>query len=159
MYGATDGTVTTFAVVAGAVGGGLNAKVILILGFANLFADGISMGVSSYLSNESELEMRKAQLAKLESTKKALITFAAFVIVGIVPLVVYIYDAVFGRVTSQAFLLSCVFTALTFVAIGYIKGLTTKYRPFRSALETLVLGGVAAVIAFYIGNFLDKVIK
>ncbi|MET0660122.1 MAG: VIT1/CCC1 transporter family protein [Steroidobacteraceae bacterium] len=50
MLGAIDGCVTTFAVVAGAAGGGLSARVIIILGLANLFADGFSMAASNYAS-------------------------------------------------------------------------------------------------------------
>ena len=49
VYGATDGAVTTFAVVAGVVGAALSPSIILILGFANLFADGFSMAVGNYL--------------------------------------------------------------------------------------------------------------
>ncbi|MBD99328.1 MAG: hypothetical protein CMO34_05750 [Verrucomicrobia bacterium] len=56
VYGGIDGSVTTFAVVAGAVGAKLDASVIIILGFANLIADGFAMSVGSYLSNKSELE-------------------------------------------------------------------------------------------------------
>ena len=44
VYGGMDGIVTTFAVVAGAVGGNLGIKPILILGFSNLLADGFSDG-------------------------------------------------------------------------------------------------------------------
>ncbi|MBI1970549.1 VIT1/CCC1 transporter family protein [Candidatus Woesearchaeota archaeon] len=54
VYGAIDGTVTTFAVVAGVVGAQLSASVILILGFANLLGDGFSMAVSNYLSEKAK---------------------------------------------------------------------------------------------------------
>lgn len=50
VYGGMDGSVTTFAVVSGATGAGFSSDVILILGFANLFADGLSMSFGSYLS-------------------------------------------------------------------------------------------------------------
>jgi VIT1/CCC1 family predicted Fe2+/Mn2+ transporter len=53
ILGATDGCVTTFAVVAGAIGGSLSGKVVLILGFANLIADGFSMAASNYLSSKA----------------------------------------------------------------------------------------------------------
>jgi len=56
VLGGIDGCVTTFAVVAGAVGGNLSTGVIVILGFANLLADGFSMGVSNYLGSKSELQ-------------------------------------------------------------------------------------------------------
>jgi VIT1/CCC1 family predicted Fe2+/Mn2+ transporter len=54
VYGAHDGIVTTFAVVAGTVGARLPVSVIIILGVANLLADGVSMGAGSYLSLKSE---------------------------------------------------------------------------------------------------------
>jgi VIT1/CCC1 family predicted Fe2+/Mn2+ transporter len=54
VYGGIDGSITTFAVVAGAVGAGLNSSVIIILGFANLLADGFSMSIGAYLSSKSE---------------------------------------------------------------------------------------------------------
>ena len=56
VFGANDGCVTTLAVVAGAMGGGLEHTVVLILGFANLIADGFSMAVGNYLSTKSEGE-------------------------------------------------------------------------------------------------------
>jgi len=56
VYGGIDGAVTTFAVVAGVEGASLSIPIILILGFANLFADGFSMSVGKYLSDKSQLE-------------------------------------------------------------------------------------------------------
>lgn len=53
VYGGIDGAVTTFAVVSGAVGAGLDNTVIIILGFANLLADGFAMSVGAYLSSKS----------------------------------------------------------------------------------------------------------
>ncbi len=56
VYGGIDGSVTTFAVVAGSAGANLSSEVVIILGFANLIADGFSMSVGSYLSTKSEKE-------------------------------------------------------------------------------------------------------
>lgn len=56
VYGGIDGAVTTFAVVAGVEGASLSLPIILILGFANLFADGFSMSAGKYLSDKSQLE-------------------------------------------------------------------------------------------------------
>lgn len=56
VYGGIDGSITTFAVVAGVVGANLSTPIILIMGFANLFADGFSMAVGKYLSDKAELD-------------------------------------------------------------------------------------------------------
>lgn len=53
VYGANDGIVTTFAVVSGVAGADLQPFVVVILGFANVFADGLSMGLGNYLSSKS----------------------------------------------------------------------------------------------------------
>ncbi len=54
IYGGIDGAVTTFAVVAGVVGAQLSPKIILIIGLANILADGFSMAASNYLGTKSE---------------------------------------------------------------------------------------------------------
>lgn len=56
VLGGIDGSVTTFAVVAGSVGGGFPGMVIVVLGFANLIADGFSMAASNYLGTKSQRE-------------------------------------------------------------------------------------------------------
>lgn len=56
VYGGIDGAVTTFAVAAGAAGAGLSANVVLILGVANLLADGFSMAAGNYVATRSEQE-------------------------------------------------------------------------------------------------------
>jgi len=57
VYGANDGIITTFAVVAGSVGANLDPKVVIILGLANLFADGFSMGASNFLGQKSQNDL------------------------------------------------------------------------------------------------------
>jgi VIT1/CCC1 family predicted Fe2+/Mn2+ transporter len=59
IYGAIDGIVTTFAVVAGVAGAGLESRIVIILGAANLFADGFSMSVSNYLGSRAAQQQRE----------------------------------------------------------------------------------------------------
>jgi len=56
VYGGMDGAVTTFAVVAGSVGAGLSTRTVIILGVANLVADGFSMAVGAYLAQKTDQE-------------------------------------------------------------------------------------------------------
>ena len=64
VYAANDGVITTFAVVAGVVGASLDPLVILVLGFANLFADGISMASGNYLGTKSEKDLYSKERAR-----------------------------------------------------------------------------------------------
>ncbi|MBU0458363.1 VIT1/CCC1 transporter family protein [Patescibacteria group bacterium] len=70
VFGGNDGIVTTFAVVAGTTGADLPHSVVIIMGIANLFADGISMGTGSYLAKRSERDnyerLRKEELFEME---------------------------------------------------------------------------------------------
>lgn len=65
ILGGIDGCVTTFAVVAGAMGAGLPSSVALIMGFANLLADGFSMAVSNYEAIKAQREHRE-QMRRME---------------------------------------------------------------------------------------------
>jgi len=56
IFGGMDGILTSFAIVAGAAGGGLSPQVVLVLGFSNIFADALSMGVGEFLSSKAENE-------------------------------------------------------------------------------------------------------
>jgi VIT1/CCC1 family predicted Fe2+/Mn2+ transporter len=169
VYGATDGTVTTFAVVAGAAGAGLSSKVIVILGFANLIADGFSMGASAYLSAKSDrdLKARKHADAGKEHLphdlshgetplQDGVITFVSFVLVGLVPFLLYVLDALFsfGMSANSLFVWSCVLTGVTFINIGLLKAHVTKTAPIRAAAETLALGAIAASLAYLLGDLL-----
>lgn len=216
VYGGIDGCVTTFAVVAGAVGANLDSTVIIILGFANLIADGFAMSVGAYLSSQSEKklyikhrkaeywevqnapedgrseireiyakkgfegkllddvvdvicadehrwvdEMMKSELDMQEETKSSvkigLATFVAFNIVGFIPLSVYVWDRFFP-VGENLFLLTCIFTGLGFALVAVLKTLVTKAHFVKEVFLTLVLGSIAASLAYYIGFYLDKLL-
>ena len=61
IYGGLDGIITTFAVVAGATGASLSAGIVLILGSANLIADGLAMAFGEFLSGKAEREFNAAE--------------------------------------------------------------------------------------------------
>ena len=213
VYGGIDGSVTTFAVVAGVVGASLSPSIVLILGFANLFADGFSMAVGNYLSTKSKREyiekIRKAEEVsvrripgeereeireifkekgfsgrKLEDAVKiitgdkkiwvdtmmkdefgileeekspirgALVTFIAFNLIGFIPLLAYVLSYLFLYLREQTFLLSIIFTSCAFFIVGSVKGKIVDKKWYLSGLETLLIGGTAAAIAFLVGFFL-----
>ncbi|HLD87095.1 MAG TPA: VIT1/CCC1 transporter family protein [Candidatus Nanoarchaeia archaeon] len=66
VYGAIDGSVTTFAVVSGVAGAALSTNIVIILGLANLIGDGISMAVGNYLSSKSEKEFVQSERKREE---------------------------------------------------------------------------------------------
>lgn len=161
VFGAVDGTVTTFAVVAGSVGADLGGGVVLVLGVANLIADGFSMAVSNYLGTHAD----QRQPERLENPRDnepnprgaAAATFIAFISVGAIPLVPFTIHAVSLELLPNPFLPSAVMTALAFIGIGIAKSRATDQSAWRSATDTLALGGGAAALAYIVGWLLRGV--
>ena len=155
VYGATDGVVTTFAIIAGAVGAILSAKVILILGFANLLADGFSMASSNYLSTKSQRDLDGGRETHHKGPMKtALATFCSFVFMGFVPLFSFVIAPLNSFIDQNKFVISAILTSIAFLVIGLIKGVVTRKRKLNSALESFLIGGLAAVISFTVGFLL-----
>jgi VIT1/CCC1 family predicted Fe2+/Mn2+ transporter len=147
VYGATDGAVTTIAVVAGASGATFPAAVGLVLGVANLGADGLSMAASNYLGMKSELEQTGASVAVEQPWRHALATWAAFVVAGAVPLLSY------ALATTPAARLA-IALVLTLITLGIVGGARAGFigRPrWRCALEVIAIGGAAAGASYAIG--------
>ncbi len=215
VLGAVDGTVTTFAVVAGVAGAGMTGGVALVLGIANLLADGFSMAVGNYLSTKSDRqvlekvrlneerhidevpegereEVRQIFASKgfqgelleqivdvitedrrrwvdtmvteefglaLETpspVRAALATFVAFVVAGSVPLCPILFTPLAEPVSFST---SSFYTGLTFALIGLVKGQIIGRSKVVSMLETLAIGGAAAVVAYGVGVLLRGLVS
>lgn len=208
LLGAIDGCVTTFAVVAGVAGAGLPKSIAIVLGVANLIADGFSMAVGNYQKVKSDRELidKTRQLEErhidevpeeerqeireifakkgfdgslledivaiitkdrkrwidtmimeefgltLESPdpmRSGLTTFAAFVIVGIIPLLPFLLPHTLD--VNATFAVSAFATAAAFFVIGWIRGQLRNRPLILSGLETLFVGGAAAALSYVIG--------
>jgi len=159
VYGALDGTVTTFAIIAGSAGASLPSSVVLILGISNVLADGFSMASSNYLSEKSEREQAgEAESGAWKPFKKSFATFGSFILIGCIPLFPYLLNAIFGVWEDHIFMISCIFTSVAFLIVGQIRGRMTGKNEVYAGMETLAIGGVAASVAYAVGAFLDKVV-
>lgn len=165
VYGGIDGAITTFAVVAGALGAALSSNTVIIMGCANLLADGFSMAVANYLSVKSTYELNKNQkLPKNFQTqvkhplKAATATYLSFILLGLIPLLPFMINAALSGTSINGFYYSIFATCIAFIAIGSIKGYIVGKNITRSALETLLIGGIAAIIAFVAGFLIQKIV-
>lgn len=155
IYGANDGIVTAFAVVAGVAGAALDPGIVVILGVANLLADGFSMGMSNYLSRRSDIAYQasvgeEAQVEKAP-TYTALVTFFFVRNRGMDTAVPYIVSI------RPFFELSVLTTAIVFFLVGASRTFVTQRSWYRSGTEMLVIGLVAATVAYGAGSFLSGV--
>ena len=217
VYGGIDGCVTTFAVVSGSVGAGLDSAIIIILGFANLLADGFAMSIGAYLSKKSELDNfnkhknntidlinSQPQVAnqllrqilinqgfeekELDLVVNALsrdpniwaqaimenqgqpstsekspfwigtFTYISFISIGLIPLLIYVIDY-FSPLQQNLFVISSILTGIGFLIVGSLKANVNQTSLFKSILETLILGAIAALVSYYIGDLLESLIR
>ena len=145
VYGANDGIITTFAVVSGVVGASLANTVIVILGLANLVADGLSMGASNYLARRSTVE--DELVPRLEAGKHGAATILGFLAAGILPLLAYLVPLP----DDGRFAIAVVTAAAALFAVGAARTLVTRRGLLRSGLEMLVVGSAAGAVAYAVG--------
>lgn len=217
IYGAIDGAVTTFAVVSGVAGAGLSSGIIIVLGIANLLADGFSMGASNFLGTRAENQRRERaradEYAEIESHPEGereeirqifaakgfsgdnleqvvdiitedrerwvdtmlqeehgislqvihplwagAVTFLAFLLAGVLPLATFLLNWFSPDLIAQPFLWSSMITALAFFLIGICKAQYVEQTWYWSGLETLLIGGLAALMAYGVGILLKGII-
>ena len=212
VLGAVDGAVTTFAIVAGAAGAGLSSGVAIVLGLANVLADGFSMAAGNFLKAKADHqtvdqfrrleemhidtvpdgereEIRQIYTAKgfegelLEQVvavitndrdlwvdtmlteefglqlepprpwRAALTTMTAFVLTGMVPLLPLFFSQ--SGTAHDPFPIAVGLTGVTFFGIGLLRGRIVNHKPLLSGLETLLIGGAAAGLAYAVGLCLE----
>mmetsp|Transcript_23624 Transcript_23624/g.43636 ORF Transcript_23624/g.43636 Transcript_23624/m.43636 type:complete len:228 (-) Transcript_23624:77-760(-) len=220
IFGGLDGILTSFAIVAGAAGGSLSTPVVLILGFSNIFADALSMGVGEFLSSKAEnewilsererenwemenypegeiremvdiyvsrgMEREDAEVVintmakyqdffvdvmmaeelqlqvpdddyKMENFKEGVVMFCSFATFGAFPLLGYaIIPATFPDLGEEAlFTCACIVTGIVLFFMGCVKSLFGTHHWVLCGMETLLLGGACAAVAYTIGQFVD----
>lgn len=221
IFGGLDGILTSFAIVAGAAGGELSSDVVLILGFSNIFADALSMGVGEFLSSKAnnewvltererevwefenypegeiqemidiyikkglteedatnivrtmakykdffldimmthELELQVPEENYLmESIKEGLVMFCSFAFFGALPLLGYVFIPLilpeWGA--DHLFITACIVTGVVLFFMGSVKSYVSSQHWLQAGLETLVLGGCCATVAYTIGQLIGN---
>jgi VIT1/CCC1 family predicted Fe2+/Mn2+ transporter len=154
IYGANDGIVTTLVVVAGVAGAALSANVVLILGAANLLADGFSMGASSVLAERSTASARTMPRLS-EATRHGVATTIGFVLAGSIPLSIYLLPVSEG-VRFEA---ACLVAAIALFSIGAARALFSDRGWMAAGLEMLALGAIASGVAYAVGAIAAAVVN
>jgi VIT1/CCC1 family predicted Fe2+/Mn2+ transporter len=155
VYGANDGIVTTLVVIASVTGASMSSTAVLVLGIANLIADGFSMGTSNVLSVRSTLtaETRPPFAA---ASRNGMATFAAFVLAGLFPLATYMLPLGGNNIRFPA---ACLIAAVALFGVGACRSLFSDRPWLVAGLEMLLLGAIASAVAYGIGFTAAALVK
>ena len=117
------------------------------------------MAVSNYLSTQSRNELEKSNKNK-KPIKSALATFFSFLIMGFIPLLIFVIIALtnLAFLEKHQFLYAIILTGVSLLIIGYLKGKVRNKHKLWSAMETLLIGGIASLLAYYTGYLLKVLI-
>ena len=102
---------------------------------------------------KEELEMTKDSKLPVYT---AAATFISFNLIGLIPLMSYIVAAIWDISKDGLFTISCFATGFALILIGYMKSMVNERPWLRGVLETLVLGGLAALLAYLAGEWLGN---
>jgi VIT1/CCC1 family predicted Fe2+/Mn2+ transporter len=162
VFGANDGLVTTFAVVAGAAGAGLSPAVVVILGCSNVLADGISMALGDLLGERSERKLDLQEALEFPVWHTGVITFFFFFLAGLLPLVPYFLSLACAECSAlsqtQYFWTSLVTTLVAMFTIGSARSFVTRDSWLRNGLEMLSVGSFAAAVAYFAGSWIESLL-
>lgn len=148
IFGVEDSLVSTVGLLAGVAAGGISPRAILTTGLVLIVVEGFSMGIGSFLTEETTEEMAGEKPRTLDAVKGAITMLFSYCFAGLLPLAPYVFLS-----GNQAVTLSVIVSLLGLFILGY--GTSFYFgrpHPFKRALKMLLLGGAAVGIGMLVGK-------
>lgn len=146
MFGFNDALVSTTGVIVGVSTGTNSKQVVILAGVVTILVEALSMGSGQYLSSKSVHQLDRSNTFRVPVIS-GLIMFGAYFLAGLVPLLsIVLFPISYSRNIAIVAALLCL------LVLGYVKGRIVKVSPVRSAVEVLVIGGIATAIGIIAGN-------
>ena len=154
IYGGIDGIITMFNIISGITGAKLNYKYIFIIGLAVLISDGMSMGISDYLSLNADIKLKQKYkennlVNEIKPIKNGFITFLSFIFFGFIPIFFYF---IFNNSNKYKYLKLIVSVTISLFLLGSIQSKYTDEAWYFTGTRLSVFGIVTASIAFLISK-------
>ncbi len=143
IFGATDGTISTLAVIAGVYGATNNNLLILVAGFSAMLAEAISMGFSSYSGAKFREEVTKKKVHKPLS--EGIVFWLATMGGGFIPLVPFLTPHIAHLAAS------IIFSTIFLFAVGAYAAKSVGNNIMLTGIRTAAIGLIAAIITYYVG--------
>lgn len=150
LFGLEDSLVSTTGMVVGIAAGSQNKETVLLAGLVAISVEAVAMGAGQFTSSETEHELEHNKFPTNKLTTTAVIMFVSYIAGGLVPILPFlIFDF------NQAVFMSVALTLTSLFTLGFVKAKIIGQKPTRSAIEMLLIGGVATVIGVVVGFFLN----
>jgi len=146
MFGFNDALVSTTGVIVGVSTGTSNKDVVILAGVVTILVEALSMGSGQYLSSKSVHQLDKSSSLR-EPIISGVVMFWAYFFAGLVPLLaIILFPMSYARDVAIVAALACL------LILGYVKGRIVKVSPNKSAIEVLIIGGIATVVGVVAGS-------
>lgn len=152
VFGVEDSLVSTVGLVSGVAIAGASRSSIFLTGMVLIFVEAFSMGVGSFLSEESsETYINQGPATSRFSFVAAVIMFVSYFLSGFVPLSPYIV----AKTTQQAFIASIIASVIALFALGLWGAHLSKLPLGRGGLRMMVIGGLAIGLGVTVGTLMN----
>lgn len=147
-FGVEDSLVSTVGLASGIAVAGMETKAILLTGMVLIFVEAISMGVGSFLTDQSvsEFDSHKEVPAK-NSIPGAVVMFLSYYFAGLIPLVPYVLLG-----SANGFWVSIIITLFSLFVLGFINGSYSKVHPVKEGVKMVSFGGLAILGGVLVGQ-------
>jgi VIT1/CCC1 family predicted Fe2+/Mn2+ transporter len=148
IFGVEDSLVSTVGLLSGVAAASVSRSAIITTGIVLIVVEGFSMGIGSFLTEETTCEMNGQKQQTKIALRGALIMLVSYCLAGMVPLIPYAILPGELAVTISIFA-----SLLGLLILGF--GTSLYYhrpKPYLQAVKMLLLGGSAAVIGILVGK-------
>lgn len=149
MFGLQDGLVSTTGVVVGISAGVSDQSIIILASFVAISVEASSMAAGEYSSEKAVHQIAGKKRHRDDLIVGAILMFFSYFGAGLIPIIPFLVMP-----PQNARIISIIAALLSLFLIGFVKGKIVKTAKFRSALEMLVIGGLATIVGLLVGNFL-----
>jgi len=149
IFGFQDALVSTTGVIAGVAAGTSVKEIVILAGIVTITVEALSMGAGQYMSEKAVHQLDKTGKHTDNLYMVGGLMFTSYFLGGLVPLVpIFLFSLPLSSFISVGAALIGLFV------LGYLKAKIVKENPLKSALEILVLGGIATAVGLIVGKLL-----
>lgn len=149
IFGVEDSLVSTVGLLSGVAAAGTTRTAIITTGVVLIFVEAFSMGVGSFLSEETTQEATRKKFSEVNVVKAAFVMFVSYFLAGLIPLSPYIFA------NSHEQYLSIFASLISLMLLGVYSAIKFKRNILQKAIEMLLLGGLATGVGIGIGYLLQ----